>query len=406
MPDQALTLLTTHLPDTHLALFIHRLTQWLLTDHNEQEEMAAFTESRAKALLRATNVIDDPTLKDFFQRLESETAVRVALHTLLNETELASNDEIVALAATSGSGDSTIDESQISYLALAIAAYAYQRGYPLAQLDPASPPAEFSPAGQIIKRAGYWMRQQIQRSATERDKLAKKLAYKGTSSTPATPSLDTMTEQPAAAPVPPHYRPPIPVDYPEVSNETIQINSDPVEQAPPSVGITAVPVGASITITEDDLVTPPAPPITMPPIRITEEQVATTSQRIQRQVIEPAVSNASSFATAVRRQWSNSRERMTTTKLRVMVHEYPDGPAMYGLQVRITCRGVRSHVAGTTNRDGVFVAELPVRVQSGLTYDVQVNWPRDYGGEKERKSITLNADRTHFELPFYLKHNA
>ena len=169
-------------------------------------------------------------------------------------------------------------------------------------------------------------------------------------------------------------------------------------------GVTAVPVG--VTAYRSPKTTssrPPAPAVTMPPIRITEEQVATTSQRIQRQVIEPAVSNASSFATAVRKQWSNSRERMTTTKLRVMVHEYPDGPAMYGLQVRITCRGVRSHVAGTTNRDGIFVAELPVRVQSGLTYDVQVDWPRDYGGEKERKSITLNADRTQFELPFYLK---
>ncbi len=405
MPDQALTLLTTHLPDTHLALFVHRLTQWLLADHNEQEDAPAFTESRAKALLRATNVIDDPTLKDFFQRMESETAVRVALHTLLNETELADNEEVVALAATSGSGDPAVDPTQQTYLALAIAAYAFQRGYPLAQLDPASPPAEFSPAGQIIKRAGYWMRQQIQRSATERDKLAKKLAYAGAPVGASVPTLETMTEQQIAAPVPPHYRPPIPVDYPEVSNETLQIESEPVEQAP-NVGATAVPVGSPLTITEDDLVPPPAPPVTMPPIRITEEQVATTSQRIQRQVIEPAVSNASNFATAVRRQWSNSRERMTTTKLRVIVHEYPDGPAMYGLQVRITCRGVRSHVAGTTNRDGIFVAELPVRVQSGLTYDVQVDWPRDYGGEKERKSITLNADRTQFELPFYLKHNA
>jgi hypothetical protein len=37
----------------------------------------------------------------------------------------------------------------------------------------------------------------------------------------------------------------------------------------------------------------------------------------------------------------------------------------------------------------------------GLTYDVDLNWPREMGGETERKSITLNADRTRFTLPFF-----
>lgn len=402
MPDQALTLLKTHLPDTHLALFVYRLTQWLIADQTEAEQ-PTFTESRAKALLRATNVIDDPTLKDFAQRMEHETAVRLALYTLLKETELADNEEVQALAATSGTGEATAAQTP-SYLLLAVTAYAFQRGYPLSNLDPASPPAEFSPAGQLIKRAGYWIRQQVQRTATERDKLAKKVAFAGNAQTHASQTVDTLPAQPTAAPVPPHYRPPIPVNYPEVANETLQVEAE--TETPPPPAVTAVPVSAKITITEADITPPPAPPRTMPPIRITEEQVATTGQRIQRRVVEPAVNNASSFATAVQRQWKNGRERMTTTKLRVVVQEYPDGPAMYGLQIRISCRGVRSHVAGTTNRDGIFMAELPVRVQSGLTYDVQVNWPRDFGGEKERKSITLNADRTQFELPFYLKHNA
>ena len=44
-------------------------------------------------------------------------------------------------------------------------------------------------------------------------------------------------------------------------------------------------------------------------------------------------------------------------------------------------------------------------MQSGLTYDVQVTWPRDVGGDVERKSITLNADRTIFTLPFYRQIN-
>jgi hypothetical protein len=97
------------------------------------------------------------------------------------------------------------------------------------------------------------------------------------------------------------------------------------------------------------------------------------------------------------------QEEMTTTKLRVLVQEHPDGPGLYGLQVRVTCAGIKSYVAGTTDRDGKFVCELPVRMQTGLTYDVEITWPRDKGGDGERKSITLNADRTEFTLPFYRK---
>lgn len=92
---------------------------------------------------------------------------------------------------------------------------------------------------------------------------------------------------------------------------------------------------------------------------------------------------------------------MTTTKLRVVVQAHPDGPGLYGLQVRVSSRGIRRYVAGTTNKDGEFLCELPVQADAGLTYDVDVTWPRDFGGEVERKSITVNADRTHFVLPFY-----
>jgi hypothetical protein len=94
-------------------------------------------------------------------------------------------------------------------------------------------------------------------------------------------------------------------------------------------------------------------------------------------------------------------EELKTTKLHVVVQEYPDGPGLYGLQVRVSCKGIRSYVAGTTDRQGNFVAELPVRLHEGLTYDVDVTWPRDFGGETERKAITMNADRTRFTLPFY-----
>ena len=95
------------------------------------------------------------------------------------------------------------------------------------------------------------------------------------------------------------------------------------------------------------------------------------------------------------------QEELATTKLRVIVQEIPDGPGYYGLQIRVRCKGIKSYVAGTSDRDGKFVCELPVRLHSGLTYDVEVTWPRDVGGEVERKSITLNADRTEFTLPFH-----
>jgi hypothetical protein len=92
---------------------------------------------------------------------------------------------------------------------------------------------------------------------------------------------------------------------------------------------------------------------------------------------------------------------MTTTRLRITVQEYTDGPGLYGVQVRVKCQGIRSYVAGTTNRDGKFLCELPVPRHAGLTYDAEITWPRDIGGDVEHKSITLNADRTEFTLPFY-----
>ena len=79
MSDHAQTLLQTHLPDSHLALFAVRLAEWLLAEEADK----SLTESRAKTLLRATNAIDDPTLKDFAQRMTQETAVRLALYSLL-----------------------------------------------------------------------------------------------------------------------------------------------------------------------------------------------------------------------------------------------------------------------------------------------------------------------------------
>jgi hypothetical protein len=402
MGEQATILISNYLDDAHLGLFAQRLAEWLVADLNRSEEsVPAFTESRAKALLRVTGFIDDPTLNDFGRLVEGGTAVRLALYDLLASTGLAENNEVRALAAASSAtpishpsaNSGQLSQSPIPWLSLAIAAHAWKSEYPLYQLDPATPPGEHSPAGQLLRRAANFIRQQVQRSATERDKLARKLVYAPDTAVSQTPSLDQLPLQPEIAPVPPHFRSPVPVRYPEYARETLRVEPEPpIEPLPP----TPAP---AITISEGD-VTPPQPrPITMPPIQITEEQiprVVPTSRRPSA----PSSGSSGNLNTAVQQRFGG-KEPMRSVKLRIVVQEYQDGPGLYGLQVKVSCQGVRAFVAGTTNRDGVFLCELPVRVRSGLTYDVDVTWPRDFGSETERKSITLNVDRTEFTLPFY-----
>ncbi len=368
--------------DAHLRPFAIQLAEWLIDDLNQSEEpVPEFTESRAKALLRATDAVDAPTLDDFMRHIEGRTAVRLALHDLLTESGLSESEQLPVI-----SNQSPVSQSPVSWLALSIAAYAYKSGYPLYQLDPASPPEAYSPAGQVIKRAAYWMRQQIQRSATERDKLGRKLAYQED----AAPTLDTLQTDQPIAPVPPHFRPPIPVSYPEV------VRIKPDEPTTPETTEPSIVRNPRLTITKDDLAPERPSPRRMPPIRV-------EPQPTPRPRSTPSPAN---FGRDVRRKFGRSRERMVTTKLRVVVQEYPDGPGLYGLQVKVTCRGIRSYVAGTTGKDGRFLCELPVRLQTGLTYDVDIKWPADLGGKTERKSVTLNADRTEFTLPFFQKQQA
>lgn len=399
MTDLATQPLLKQLDDAHLPIFAVRLTEWLIADLNKSEEpVPAFTESRAKALLRAAAVVDDPTLHDFARLVEGGgTAVRLALHDLLQETGLAEDEEVTALATASAAISSP--QSPVSWLSLSIAAHAWKSGYPLYQLDPASPPGEYSPAGQLIKRAATFLRQQIQRSATERDKLGKKLAY---SPGDGTPTLDTLPNSQPIAPVPPHFRPPIPVRYPEVSRETLHVNEN---EPPPSAGSGGnVTRNAPLTITNDDIQPANQRPVRMPEIRIRADQVP---QRRPSPPSQPRPQPSSSsgsgnnLGTAVRQRFSRDKEPLRSTKLRVIVQDVQDGPGLYGIQVQVRCKGINAHVAGTTNRDGVFLCELPVRVHSGLTYDVDITWPRDLGGEVERKSVTLNVDRTEFKLPFF-----
>ncbi len=409
MQDTAVTLIQRQPDMAHLATFATRLLDWLVADLNEadptrsREPVAAFTESRAKALLRAADLVDDPTRQDFEQLMTKDSAVRIALADLLSDSELADDDEVKALAATSAvSGETT--SATVSWQPLAIAAYAWKRQYPLYQLDPAAPPDAHSPAGQVLKRAAYWMRQQVQRSATERDKLSRKLAFSAEAHTDSAQTLESMPDAPPIAPVPPHFRPPIPVRYPEVARDTLEVAPDE-----PALPTPTVERGTPISITLDDLDSGSAEgnanqPVRQPQITITSDQVQPRSRPQPTANVSTSATTSvsgSSFSDSIRRTFGRNRPPMKSTKLHVVVQEYPDGPGLYGLQVKVWCKGIKSYVAGTTNRDGKFVCELPVPQDAGLTYDIDVTWPREMNSEVERKSMTLNADRTQFTLPFY-----
>ena len=386
------------IPNTdHLTFFAERLLAWLVTDLNRSDEaVPEFTESRARALLRASDLLDDPTRHSFERLMEQETAVRIALYDLLKESELSESDEVVALAATTAASDLNEVPEDIKWLSLAVASFAWKSGYALYQLDPAAPPDAYSPAGQVLKRAAAFVRQQVLRSATERDKMGQELIYNAETISRRTETLEDLEAAETQAPLPPHYRPPIPVRYPEMTRDTLQVDAEDNQNAP------EVTRGDPIKITRDELTTAEPAETHRAPIQITSDQIQ-TQQAAPTQVVTPnaTVAPGSSFANSVRKRFARSKEAMKITKLRVRVQEHPDGPGLYGLQVRVTCKGIKSHVAGTTTREGSFVCELPVPEHSGLTYDVDVTWPRDMNGEIERKSITLNADRTEFELPFY-----
>ncbi len=388
MSDSAIKLIPT-IDDAHLPLFAQRLADWLVADLNQSDEpVPDFTDSRAKALVRATGMMDDPTRHSFDRLVETDVSVRVALYDLLGDSGLAENDEVQAIAATAAAAAPVAQP--IPFLLLAIAAYAWKRDYPLYQLDPASPPSEHSPAGQIVRRAASFMRQQVQRGATERDKLGRKLAFAGLAGT-GTPSLDALSPSAPIAAAPPHYRVPVPVSYPEtlrIEPEQTAVSTpfiprqdpiiieamEPQAQVQPTGGVTRMP---AIQIGLDDLAV--EPPAVTPP------------------VVQPTPTPPRP------RTPKRKRPLNTTTKLRIIVQEYPDGPGMYGLQVSVASKSVKKHLAGITNRDGKLLCELPINKKEGVTYDVDVTWPRDLGGETERKSITLHADRTEFVLPFYIK---
>lgn len=391
MQDPATELIQAFPGQPQLLLFANRLNDWLLTDLESDSD--AFTESRARALLLAGDLLDDPTRNRFAGLVGTEVTMRLALYDLLRETGLSDVDDVQVLAARSAQSGASETSATPSWLALIIAAYAWRSDFLLDQLDPASPPATFSPAGQILKRSAYFVRQEVQRSATDRDKLYRKIAYQAGSEGPKT--LDALQPGETIAPLPPYYRTPIPERYPEYARETVQV--DPQEtEAPPVVNR-----GDPISISKDDLNGERPAPSVQPAIRIESSQVEPPPVARPPTVQMPAATVTAGSSRSKPASRRNRRAPTKKTRLRITVQEHPEGPGLFGLQVRVNASVVRQQVAGTTNQDGQFTCELPVYADVGLTYDVDVTWPRDFGGEMERKSITLNADRTMFVLPFY-----
>ena len=233
--DNAAGRLLRSIKDEQLAAFGAQLAAYI----GRKSGGVALSESRSKALLLATDALDTPTLNDFGRIATNPALVRVALYDLLDSSGLADNNGISAILP------STDSEASIDWLSLTIGLFALKADYPLENLDPSSPPGQFSPAGQVVSQTASFVRRQVQRSATDRDKLAKKLAF----SADMAQTLDEMSaDGQTIAPVPPYYRTPIPVRYHEVSGETIVVDEDDAGYTPQTVARSA-----PIRITEDDL---------------------------------------------------------------------------------------------------------------------------------------------------------
>ncbi|MCB0035923.1 MAG: hypothetical protein KDE51_17955, partial [Anaerolineales bacterium] len=245
--------------------FVNQLHQLLLDDLNEEQP---FTDNRARAVMLSMGVLDEATDNTFRRFVESETNLRVVLYDLLDVGELT----LEMPAPILGQAEA------IQWHSFLLAVYAFKTGYPLNQLDPSSPPSTHSPAGMMVQRAGQFMRTQLQRSATDRDRLARKLGYNAAAA--GTPSLEQLNNQERQAPVPPYYRSPVPVRYPEY-NPGVRVDdneaADDEPASPPPANQTPstphVQRGAPIKITREDVVSTPPPAQRMPEIRITRDQV-------------------------------------------------------------------------------------------------------------------------------------
>ncbi len=375
------------------------LVQYLAELENQGSNSASLLDdSQASSLLVGTQAIDLRSVSAFESKMEEENFFRVALYDLLEQSGLSNLPDLPDVKNYT----SVEREAKAPWLTLLVAAFAWRGQYPARQLDPENQPANSSPAGQALGRAAHFIRKQLALSLTQRDRLARQLRPTVSSQVPTIDEIeDSEMTQP---PLPPHYRPPVPERYVETSSEIIRVNPD----EPPEP---AVQLGDPITISPDEVAearNDRQAPLTLStiPNRPAEPSEHAPSPLPRRAVIMPdsEAHPRGGLANGIRQMLRP--EELTTTKLKVVVKEHPEGPGMYGLQVRVSCKAVKTLVAGTTDHSGDFYCELPIRKRGGLTYDVEVIWPLDDDLKSEKKSITLNSDRTHFELPFHRRYTS
>ena len=366
--------------------------------------------NKIRALFLGSGLLDDAHTREFLRIIENEATLRIALAELIEETDLN---------VTSADVVDRFERTEVEWLVLITAAFAAKNRYPLEALDPSSPPALHTPAGMMLQQVSQFVRRQRLRTATERDRLVKKLAYDATLRLDSVDESQTeRSEEEGIAPVPPYFRPPVPERYaeynPDLVIDDVALDGEASASDHPPVPADAENhAGTHLVISTDDLVEEISAPQRMPSIRITADQIPPRPAAVPPRSSARTGSGSSSprtnteigpsaldqLVTAVGNLFKS--ETLGSTRLRIIVQPTPTADGIYGIQVRVSCKGIRSQVAGTTNQNGRFVCELPVRLSSGLTYDVDVTWPEELGGHVERKSITLSGDRPQFELPFY-----
>lgn len=355
---------------------------------------ATLTESRARVLLHEAAGVESAEIQaildEFVERMREPAQARLALFDVIQATGLE--------PARPGA---TADAPFAGWLTLGILAGAHQVGYHAADLDPSHPPAPHSPAGRALGYAIGWINAQLRRNAIERDRQLRRIAYDPVVATP--PPTSTQPEGVARGTIPVRY-----FEY----NEAIAVDSAELDTPPPPV--TTSPV----RITEDDLpaLERPLEINVGPSRRIARPQAAAPDEDVVietddapsiRQALsenlpevrDSVASTAAALAGAVRARFRN--EAVPTVRLRVVVQDKPDGTGLPAVQVKISSPGFKNYVAGTTNPEGVFIVDLPVRDRAGMMYHADVVWPAQFGGTTERKSITLNTHRDAFMLVFY-----
>ncbi|MGH2537337.1 MAG: hypothetical protein ACRDHL_08095, partial [Candidatus Promineifilaceae bacterium] len=297
--------------DGRLAAFVRALNAWLQGQAGGAGP--GLTEARAERLILAAGGLEPVALDKLRQGEANPAQLWLALRDLLAETGL---DADPALSGSAGRepAERLASDQPLPLLALTLAAFGHTVGYPAAYLDPAALPVAGSPAELVLRRAAAFWRRQLARSLAETQSLVRQLE-----AVPAAAvSLDGLAPpETPVAPLPPHFRPPVAVRYPEMARETLQLTAEET-QAPPAgrVVLTAADVEAepgAIALNPADLPAPPPLPPVAPPALAPPPAPAPPPRLPSRRI--------------------PNRGPLRPVRLRVVVQRHPDGPGLVGVQV-------------------------------------------------------------------------